>query len=152
MKNVFTSLFLTIFTAYAVTAQDATDTKEIRTAQTETGELIVELDGLKSDKGRLAVALYDSSENWLSNNIKGQMVDIVDGKATVIFKDVSYGTYGISSFHDKNNNEKLDTGIFGIPKEPYASSRGAKGRFGPPKWENAKFEINASQTTEHIKY
>ena len=120
--------------------------------QKMTGDLTVELSGLKSDKGDLAIALYDSAENWLRNNMKGQISKIVDGKATITFEDVPYGIYAISSFHDKNENEKLDTGIFGIPKEPYASSRGAKGKFGPPKWTDAKFEINQSSTTEQIKY
>ena len=41
-----------------------------------------------------------------------------------------------------NNNNKLDTNLFGIPKEPYGFSNNARSKWGPPKYEIAKFELN----------
>ena len=49
------------------------------------------------------------------------------------------GTYGISSYHDKNDNGRMDLGAMRIPKEAYAASNDARGSFGPPKFEDAKF-------------
>ncbi len=117
-----------------------------------TTDLTVELYGLKSDKGQLMVALYKDEGTWLKNNYKGEVSEIVDGKATVIFKDVPHGEYAISSFHDENSNDKLDTGWFGIPKEPYACSRGAKGKFGPPKWEDAVFKVENATQLAAVKF
>ena len=98
------------------------------------------------------VALYASSSNWLSQGYRTSIVEIVDGQATVTFEDVPFGTYAISSFHDENSNDKLDTGVFGIPKEPYACSRGAKNRFGPPKWDKAKFDLSTDHITQPVKF
>ena len=60
---------------------------------------------------------------------------------TVTFEKVPYGVYAISVWHDVNANGKLETGLFGIPKEPLGVSRDAKGSFGPPKFDDAKFEL-----------
>ena len=116
------------------------------------GTITVTLIGLDSDDGQLMVALYDSSDTWLKKDYRGKVTQISGGTAEVTFENVPYGIYAISSFHDENSNDKLDTGLFGIPKEPYASSREAKGIFGPPRWDDAQFEIRAQQSTELIKF
>ena len=150
MKNLITTFVLLITISATLTAQDMTATEA--TADLGVTALTVQLTGLKSDKGQLMVALYDSSDNWLGNGIMGEITTIVDGQATVTFNDVPYGTYAISSFHDKDSNGELNTGLFGIPKEPYASSRGARGRFGPPKWADAKFVLENESAEEIIKF
>ena len=140
MKNLFV-LFISCFALLSnVTAQESTE------------ELIVEIQNLKSDKGKLLVALYDSKSNWLGKSIMGEVSEIKNGKAQVIFKDVPYGEYAMSSYQDENENNELDAGLFVIPKEPYASSRGAKGMFGPPKWNDAVFKVEIASTTEIIIY
>jgi len=122
------------------------------TEQETTGSITVTVTGLESDEGNLMLALYDSEAKWLKDNIKGAISEIVDGKATITIDDVAFGVYAISTFHDQDSDKKLKTGLFGIPTEPYAASRGAKGRFGPPKWKDAKFEVDSLQISESIKY
>jgi uncharacterized protein (DUF2141 family) len=39
----------------------------------------------------------------------------------------------------------LDTGWFGIPKEGYGCSNDAKGNMGPPKYEDAKFQLKSNK-------
>jgi len=114
--------------------------------------LTVQVTGLKSDKGRVYVALYDSSDQWLKKPVRRENVDIVDGKATKVFKDMPVGDYAISSYHDENLNQELDAGLFGIPTEPWACSRGAKGKLGPPKWKDARFKLSAESSELTIKY
>jgi len=117
-----------------------------------TTALTVHVHDLGSDEGQVMVALYDSEGHWLSKNLMGSVSEIKDKQATVVFDNVPYGTYAISTFHDKDKNGKLKTGLFGIPKEPYASSRGAKGMFGPPKWKDAIFTLDADSHTETINF
>ena len=74
----------------------------------------------------------------------GEIVDIEDQSCTVTFKDVPAGTYAVSYIHDENGNGKMDTNFMGIPKEGYGCSNNAKGFMGPPKWEDAKFELTES--------
>lgn len=146
MKNVITS-FAFLLVSYCAHSQSSIDT-----AYAETGTITVTLRGLDSDEGQLMVALYASDATWLSDSLMGIITEINEGEATVVFKEVPYGIYAISSFHDQNSNDELDAGLFGIPKEPYACSKGAKGRFGPPKWEDAKFEVSSANSTQEVMF
>ncbi|CAL2074759.1 DUF2141 domain-containing protein [Tenacibaculum sp. 190524A05c] len=112
------------------------------TAQ-ENHSITIEFTGMKSDKGDLYVALYNSKDDFLKKSIKGDIVQVKDKKATVVFKNIPEGEYAVSAFHDANDNKKMDTKIFGIPKEPIGISNDAKGFFGPPKYKDAKFTVNA---------
>ncbi len=151
MKNYINFIFL-VFVAYLSAYCQESIVSITNIAQPNSCTLTLELTDLDSDEGQLMVGLYDTAGNWLSKNYKGELISIIDGRATVIFKDIPYGVYAASAVHDKDKNNKLNTGMFGIPSEPYASSRGAKGRFGPPKWEDAKFELNTAAQTETIKF
>lgn len=147
MKSIITILF-TICLGFTIGySQDAQIVEAVQTT-----DLTVQVTGIKNDEGKMMVALYGTPDTWLNSMIKGEESVIVDGQATVIFKDVPYGIYAISSFHDIDSDGELKSGLFGIPKEPYASSRGAKGVFGPPKWSDAKFTLDKAQVTEVIKY
>ena len=61
-----------------------------------------------------------------------------------VVKNVPDGTYAVSFVHDKNSNGKMDKNFMGIPKEDYGCSNNAKGFMGPPKWEDAKFELKGA--------
>ena len=153
LQLIIISLF---FISIHVNAQDSVNEEisieEAVSSEAMTSELIVNITGLDSDKGTLMIAIYDSEGTWLSQKKYSQTSEIVNGVASVVFENVPIGTYGISTYHDENDNLKLDTNLFGIPSEPYASSRGAKGRFGPPKWSDAKFDISDTSHAEEIKY
>lgn len=117
-----------------------------------TCNLKVTFKGLSSDKGKLFVAVYNHKDNFLKTEFKGEITDVKDGKAFAIFKNLPNGVYAVSSFHDENNNGKLDTNFLGIPKEPHACSNNAKGSFGPPKFKDAKFSLEKQNTVININY
>lgn len=108
--------------------------------------ITINFKGMKSDKGNLYVALYNKPDNFLKKPLKGFMVKVVDKKATLTLKDISTGIYAVSAFHDENENKKMDTNFFGIPKEPTGMSNDAKAFMGPPKYEDAKFKVNKNTT------
>lgn len=117
----------------------------------EKGELIVNITNISSSQGVIRVGLYDSESNWLDEIYEGRNGEIKDGKSKVVFKDIPFGTYGISLYHDKNENGELDLILGFMPKEDYGCSNGAKGRFGPPKWADAKFTLNQKTIKQTIK-
>ncbi|WP_372753096.1 DUF2141 domain-containing protein [Mariniflexile sp.] len=119
--------------------------------QKESHDVVVNISNFKSNKGQAFVALYDKPESFLSKEVKGAIVKIENNSCRVTFKDVPKGVYAISMFHDENDNSKMDTNFMGIPKETYGCSNNAKGVFGPPKWEDAKFEVSNQSITQHIK-
>lgn len=102
--------------------------------------------GMKSDKGDVYVALYNSENTFLKKPFKTTIVKVTDKKATAVFKDLQKGMYAVSIFHDKNENKKMDTNFLGIPKEPIGMSNNAKGFMGPPKYKDAKFMVDKEVT------
>jgi uncharacterized protein (DUF2141 family) len=114
--------------------------------------LTVHIENFESDAGRAFVALYDSKKNWLKKRCNGEIVAIQDQKATVVFEDVPPGTYAVSLYQDENGNGTLDTNFFGIPKEPTACSNNATGRFGPPSWSDAYFDVEDAPLEIKIQF
>jgi len=45
---------------------------------------------------------------------------------TVVFHDLPVGQYAVSVFQDGNDNGRLDTNIFGIPRERFGFSNGVR--------------------------
>jgi uncharacterized protein (DUF2141 family) len=112
--------------------------------------LTVKISGLKSNTGAVLVGLYNSDGTFLKKAYKGVTSDIKANGATVTFSHIPMGEYAISAYHDKNKNGKLDTNFIGIPKEDYASSNNAKGVMGPPKYEDARFDLKKDSKIEII--
>jgi uncharacterized protein (DUF2141 family) len=111
-------------------------------SQAQTVDLTVAISGFKDNTGKVMVGLYNSEGSFLESEIMGVTSKIKSKEATVSFKGLKKGEYAVSLYHDKNNNKKLDTNLFGIPKEDYACSNGAKGFMGPPKYVDAKFWLD----------
>ncbi len=118
------------------------------TAQTSLTVTITDLD---SNDGTLMIALYDSGENFLGKRYKGVMESIAENKVTVTFNDIPAGDYAISTFHDENDNGVFDMSLGMFPKEDYVTSNYAKGFFGPPSWEDAKFTLKESPVAITLK-
>lgn len=112
------------------------------------GNLSLQINGLKSDKGKVLIALCNSKEQFTSDKdiyYKKVKVSINNRKAYHVFEDIPYGEYAVKIYHDENNNEKLDKSFMGIPKESYGFSNNARGTFGPPKYEDAKFILESKE-------
>lgn len=61
------------------------------------------------------------------------------GTTIVTVPSVPPGRYAAQAFHDENDNDKVDRGLFGIPKEGVGFSNDAKIRLGPPAFAEAVF-------------
>jgi|GEM_PF-791632 len=120
----------------------------------QTGKLTVAVTNLRSNDGVVLASLYKSADGFPTEpkkSIKQTFAKISGGKCTLVFEDVPAGTYAVSVMHDENNDRKMQTNWMGIPKEGTAASNGAKGKFGPPKFEDAKFKTNGSDSNIDIK-
>ena len=121
-------------------------------ADTKNGTLLILVDDFKNDKGHALIALYDSGENYTKsqNWVRREKATIKEGKAEIKWTDLPFKTYAIKVFHDENDNGKLDTGMFGIPKESYGFSNNAREKFGPAKWEASKFVFDKNELKKSI--
>jgi uncharacterized protein (DUF2141 family) len=124
---------------------------QLLNAQIASGQdITVKINNLDNSKGKVLVAIYDSKDSFLNKRYKGTMSKINDNTCEVTFKNIPEGVYAISLFHDENDNNKMDSNFLGIPKEDYGCSNNATGFMGPPKWEDAKFELKDKSIIQTI--
>ena len=119
----------------------------------QSAQLIVEIEGARSDEGMVRVALWDAEATFLGDNepLLGQAVPVEAGQARLTLDDLPAGDFALSVFHDADDNGKLDTNLMGIPKEAYGFSNNARGRFGPPSFEQCRFELDESGAVQRIE-
>lgn len=104
--------------------------------------LTVAVSGLKNNKGTVRIGLYNSDKTFLKTTYKNIVSEIKNNEATITFVGIPKGEYGISTYHDENDNGKMDRNMMGIPSEDYACSNNAKGFMGPPAYNDAKFNVD----------
>jgi len=108
----------------------------------------ISMSGFDNNDGKAMIALYNSEENYLEKRLLGKAATIENQEARATFSDVPDGVYAISVVHDEDNNGKLNMVMGFYPSEETGASNNAPANFGPPTWEDAKFEV---KNGEHIK-
>lgn len=101
--------------------------------------------GIEKLQGTVLVAVYNSEESFLKKHLTSKKVKVDGEEVVVVFEAVASGSYAISTFHDENDNNKLDTNFLGIPNEPYGFSNNARGIFGPPSFEKAILKVDENK-------
>jgi len=118
----------------------------------QAADLTVQLTNLRKDTGKVMLnvlrneAQMNSTEPAETSMILNPSADGV----SFTLHNVPAGAYGLQVMHDENGNGELDANLVGIPKEPWGFSNNAKGRFGPPKWEDVKFSIEEEAVVQTI--
>lgn len=114
--------------------------------------LTIEVRDIEEPQGQLYVAIYHSKETFLKKPLAAFRVDVKEKVLSIPCQGLPAGTYAISLFQDENGNRKLDTGIFGIPKEKYGFSNDAEGVMGPPSYDKCRFTFAGDTTmVVHLK-
>lgn len=96
--------------------------------------------------GSIAVAVYRDADSFRrsADPVKTVTVPRTGATTTVTIRDLPPGRYAVGTFHDTDGNGRLSTWPVGLPKEAYGFSRDARGRFGPPSFEAAAFDLPAT--------
>ena len=113
------------------------------TAYAQTGTVAVKVTQLDvKEGGKTKIGIYDSKGfPSLGKEIDGIDIEVKGASATYVFKNIPAGKYVIAVFQDSNVDGKLNTNMFGVPKEPYGFSNNKYGMFGPPDFEDVSFEV-----------
>lgn len=101
---------------------------------------------LRSNDGQVKIALFNSEDGFPDKSEKAfkRTVHKIDQQQVEVnFEDVPFGTYAVGILHDENVNGEMDSNWLGIPNEGYGASNDAKGSFGPPSYDDARFEIKS---------
>jgi uncharacterized protein (DUF2141 family) len=142
-------IFLSLFFSLALNSTMAAASQ----VKTDSCKLVIHIQGFENSNGVAKVAICNSKESYDgSTPFRGINVKIINNQAKHTIK-LPYGEYAVKVFHDENNNNELDTMMFGIPSEDYGFSNDARGSVGPPEYSQAAFILDSSKKkiTIHIK-
>jgi uncharacterized protein (DUF2141 family) len=118
--------------------------------------LSVQLTDLRNSRGRVAVALFDSKENFPDQKqaLSGKVARISGSTASVRFDGLKPGIYAVAVLHDENANDKMDFNLVGMPLEGFGFSNDAAVWFGPPSFSAAAFRllVQSGQIRVKVRY
>ena len=119
-------------------------------AKAPAATLTIDAAGFRNDRGRAMVAVFSQKAGFPDEDQKALRTAsgaIANGKVQILVADLPPGAYAVCVYHDENANQKLDTDWLGRPKEGMGASNDAKGHRGPPKFDDAKFTLEAGGKT-----
>lgn len=124
------------------------------TAQEGQQMFTVHIKNVKNEKGQLVIAIFDNENDFLEKPYMVVRASATMPELLVNFENLKFGSYAVSIIHDENENDKLDTNFFGVPKEGFGFSNNAMGTFGPPNFDKCKVEwVGANRPVEiNLRY
>jgi uncharacterized protein (DUF2141 family) len=109
------------------------------------GTVVVRVEGFRTRAGTLRVKLVRDAEGFPGSDahVAARVrLPILGDAARVAFPDVPFGSYAVVVLHDEDDDATLDRNVLGIPTEGLGFSSGARVRFGPPSFEDARFTLD----------
>ena len=117
----------------------------------DSAPLAIDVDNVRNDRGVVRVAVCPQ-ERFLADECPWQgNAPAHAGTTRVTVDHLPPGEYAAQVFHDENNNNEVDRGIFGIPKEGVGFSRDSFTGLASPKWHNAMFSHGNQPQTIRLK-
>ena len=97
----------------------------------------------RTSGGMLAVAVYRDADAFRRGEgpVASRMVARTGAVTSVVITGLPPGRYAVAAFHDTDGNGDLTLWPIGLPREAYGFSRNVRGRFGPPAFASAAFEL-----------
>ncbi len=122
-----------------------------------TTRLIVNVDGVRSSQGLVAVTLYlDDSKKFLAKKggVYVARVPAKAGRTRLCLSVPKPGVYGLAVYHDANGNKSFDKNSVGLPAEAYGFSNNPATLFGLPRFSSVRLNVPRSNvaTTVTLTY
>jgi uncharacterized protein (DUF2141 family) len=122
--------------------------------------LTIDVTDLNNIKGSVVCYLYTSEEGFPDEPAKAKLKIVspisAEKKATCVIEvpELQGSEVAVSILHDEDENGEMKLNFIGIPKEGWAASNNAEAQtFGPPKYEDAKFDPRkVTQQTLKMNY
>lgn len=117
------------------------------------GPLMLDIACADGAGGRIAVAVFEEGAAFPdAEAAKATRTVRVAGEVTrVVISDLPPGRYSVAVFHDADENGRLTLWPVGLPREAYGFSNNARGRFGPPSFEQAAFALGPGGARQSIR-
>jgi len=105
----------------------------------------IEINGVVVNGGLVYVSVYSNENDYKNETAFADFIVQADNTVLTHILDLPEGEYVVSVFQDTNGDKNLNTGIFGIPKEPIGKTNyNLKG--APPPFQELKAPVNINAT------
>jgi len=119
---------------------------------TEVYNVNLTISNIKEEDGNLVIAVFDNEEDFMNKEKIIKYLPVTSASETMVTQfSLPKGAYSIAVFHDTNGNKELDKNYIGIPKEAFGFSNKSFGLFGPPDFDDTKFEVRQPNETVLVK-
>ena len=119
-----------------------------------TVRLYVDVQGVRSSQGLIAVTLYaDDSSKFLAH--RGSLyvgrVPARQGTTRACIWVPRPGIWAIVAYHDENANRKYDRNMIGMPKEGAGFSNNPPTFFGLPSFSRVRFSVRGPESEIRVR-
>jgi len=117
-------------------------------------ETKVKITSLRSEKGKIILNVYNSSEAYeedTPSKIFAFPKDKITSGTKTVNINLKAGTYGIALLDDENGNGKMDKNFIKMPKEGFGFSNFYMEKLKKPSFEDFKFRLVPGESKIEIK-
>ena len=116
-------------------------------------QLNVVFTDIEEEQGSIRFAVFNNAQDFKDGKegmleLRFSIEEAKQNDFVYLLQDLPAGTYAIAAYHDLNDNGELDTGLFGIPNEPYGFSNDPKAKWRAPKYKEINFDLAADKPME----
>lgn len=114
----------------------------------------IHISNLKNQTSSIRIAVYRASDNFPDEKkFYRAFVYNYSGSGSINYtiSGLEEGEYAFAFFQDLNNNGKLNTNIFGYPKEPFCFSNNIKPLIKAPSFNECKVLVKGQSNTLNVK-
>ena len=112
---------------------------------TETGKLVVNVEGFESNRGTARLLLYNSKKGYLKNPVQAKMLPIRQRRARFELDELPLGVYAVVVYQEEERDARPFDMFANTPYRPVAFSNNARierGQRGPPSFNDVKFSLD----------
>ncbi|CAB1276543.1 DUF2141 domain-containing protein [Candidatus Nitrosacidococcus tergens] len=102
----------------------------------------IKINRIDPKTGHIRIAIYNDPENWLKKPVYAAILSAEDtDEVEWTIHNIPPGSYALACFHDRDMSGDFYMGILGINRERYCFSHNVQAFFGPPHWDQTKFDV-----------
>ncbi|MEM8615123.1 MAG: DUF2141 domain-containing protein [Cyanobacteria bacterium P01_H01_bin.105] len=124
-------------------------------AQSEPGQLAVEISAVNATQGQVCLNLFNSSNGFPGDReaaVETLCIALAEDVPLVAtFEDLTPGSYAVSVFHDANSDNEFNRNFVGMPTEGFGFSRNPRALTGPPEFGDAVVLVAGAETRIEVE-
>ncbi len=120
----------------------------------KSGDVVVDIYGINNDTGQVFCHIFMTNTGFPTKSkqaLEWKISPIKNGKVRIIFNNIPFGIYAITTHHDENMNDVMDKSFLGYPSEGFGISNNVTIVFAVPEFEECKFIHQNERTHIRIK-